>query len=250
MLKEIIIAISAYGKAHSLIIKHKLWKWIILPGVLYMLLFGAGFYFFFVSLKQVVSEKIIVGLGIRQWLEQSDSGLLNFVFSFTGLVIWIVGALVYFSLIKYLWLILGSPVFSWLSEKTEALVNGKAYSFSFSNFISDILRGIRIALRNLLWQTVYLIALFIIALLPVAGWAVPIFVLIIEAYYFGFSMLDYSFERRRGDMGNSIRYIGSHKGLAIGNGMVFYMVHLIPVAGWVLAPAYAVIAATLTVVEE
>jgi CysZ protein len=47
-------------------------------------------------------------------------------------------------------------------------------------------------------------------------------------------------------MSESIELIGHHKGLAIGNGMVFYLMHLVPVLGWLLAPSYAVIAATLS----
>jgi CysZ protein len=35
--------------------------------------------------------------------------------------------------------------------------------------------------------------------------------------------------------------------LAIGNGLVFYAMHLLPFIGWVLAPAYAIVAATLAV---
>jgi CysZ protein len=48
----------------------------------------------------------------------------------------------------------------------------------------------------------------------------------------------------------SIAYISQHKGLAIGNGMVFYGMHFIPVLGWVLAPAYAVIAATISLYHQ
>ncbi len=44
----------------------------------------------------------------------------------------------------------------------------------------------------------------------------------------------------------SIEFISRHKGLAIGNGMVFYIMHLVPVIGWLFAPSYAVIAATLS----
>jgi CysZ protein len=32
--------------------------------------------------------------------------------------------------------------------------------------------------------------------------------------------------------------------------MVFYLMHLIPIIGWVLAPAYAVIAATLSLYHQ
>jgi CysZ protein len=47
----------------------------------------------------------------------------------------------------------------------------------------------------------------------------------------------------------SIDFISTHKGLAIGNGIVFYLMHLIPVIGWIFAPAYAVIAATISMHE-
>jgi CysZ protein len=66
----------------------------------------------------------------------------------------------------------------------------------------------------------------------------------------GFSMLDYTNERKGLSSAESIHFINRHKGLAIGNGMVFYCMHLIPVVGWILAPGYAVIAATLSMQEK
>jgi CysZ protein len=59
-------------------------------------------------------------------------------------------------------------------------------------------------------------------------------------------MLDYSCERHKLSPSQSIEYISKHKGLAIGNGMVFFLLHLVPFAGWLLAPAYAVVAATIS----
>lgn len=108
------------------------------------------------------------------------------------------------------------------------------------------MRGISIALRNMLWQSVYLIAILLVSLIPVVGWITPVFALMIESYYYGFSMLDYSCERHKLSAAESINFIGNHKGLAIGNGAVFYLMHWVPVIGWIFAPAYAVIAATLS----
>jgi CysZ protein len=59
-------------------------------------------------------------------------------------------------------------------------------------------------------------------------------------------MMDYSCERNRLSASASIDFIGRHRGLAIGNGLIFYLMHGVPFVGWVLAPAYAVIAATLS----
>jgi CysZ protein len=111
-------------------------------------------------------------------------------------------------------------------------------------------RGIRLALRNMLWQTVYMVCLLILSFIPVIGWIVPVFALFVECYYYGFSMLDYSCERHKLSASQSIEFIGKHKGLAIGNGIVFYLMHLVLIVGWVLAPAYAVVAATISLYHQ
>ena len=145
-----------------------------------------------------------------------------------------------------LFLIVGSPLFAYLSEKTEAIMEGRDFPFNFSQFLKDIVRGIKLSLRNALWQTVYTFSVLILSFIPLIGWFTPLIALIIECFYLGFAMLDYSCERNKLSTSQSIVFIGSHKGLAIGNGIVFYLMHLVPVIGWVFAPSYAVIAATIS----
>lgn len=153
----------------------------------------------------------------------------------------------YFSLFKYIWLIVGSPVFAYLSEKTESILEGKEFPFSFRQLVKDAWRGIKLALRNTIWQTVYIISLLLLSLVPVFGWITPLIALFVECYYYGFSMIDYNFERQKLSPLQSVDYVSRHRGLAIGNGIVFYLMHGIIIVGWVLAPAYAVVAATLSV---
>ncbi len=191
-------------------------------------------------------EWVALKTGLKSWLDKEDSGMMGFLFTMGGLIVWLILMLFYFSLFKYLLLIIGSPLFAYLSEKTEAIIEGKDYPFSFSQLFKDMLRGMKLAFRNGLWQTVYIISIIILSLIPVVGWLTPVLALIIECYYYGFSMLDYCMERNRKSEVESIFFISAHKGLAIGNGMVFYFMHLIPIIGWVFAPAYAVIAATLS----
>ena len=156
----------------------------------------------------------------------------------------------YFSLFKFIFLIIGSPVFAYLSEKTESIIQGKEFPFSFSQLMKDAARGIKLALRNSLWQTVYLVSILLLSLIPVVGWITPVIAIFVECYYYGFSMLDYSCERHKLSPSESIDYIGKHKGLAIGNGLVFYLMHFLPVIGWLLAPAYAVVAATISLYHQ
>ena len=63
-------------------------------------------------------------------------------------------------------------------------------------------------------------------------------------------MLDYSCERHKLSPSASIEYIAKRRGLAIGNGLVFYLMHGLPIIGWVLAPAYAVVAATISLYHQ
>jgi CysZ protein len=245
VLKEMIIAIQAYFQAHRFIQKHKLWKWILIPGIIYTTLFIIGMFLFSRTSSDFI-QWIALKTGLKSWLDTVNNSFLGFLFTMGSLLLWLILMLFYFSLFKYLFLIIGSPLFAYLSEKTEAIIEGKTLPFSFMQLLRDIKRGIFIALRNSLWQTVYTLSILLLSLIPLAGWLTPILALLVECYYYGFSMLDYSMERHRKTPAESIFFIGSHKGLAIGNGLVFYLMHLLPVVGWVLAPAYSVIAATLS----
>jgi CysZ protein len=245
LLKDIIIAIQAYFQAHRFIKKHKLWKWILIPGIIYSALFVIGMYYFMHTSSQFI-EWLSLKTGLKSWIDTLSNSFLGFIFTMGSLLLWLILLLFYFSLFKYLFLIIGSPVFAYLSEKTEAIIEGKDIPFNFKQLLKDIIRGIKLSARNSLWQTVYTLSILLLSLIPVLGWLTPALAVLIECYYYGFSMLDYSMERHKKSPAESIFYVASHKGLAIGNGLVFYLLHFLPIIGWVLAPAYAVVAATLS----
>jgi CysZ protein len=242
LLKEIVIAMQGWEDARLFIRKHRLFRWIIIPGIIYSILFIAGMFIFWQSSDTVVSW-ISRQLRIEDWLQKERSEWLSFLLVMTGVMLRLVLVLFYFSFFKYLVLIIGSPLFAYLSEKTEATIEGKEYSFEWSSIKKDCARSIKLDLRNCGWQSVYLLALIVLSLIPVVGWITPIIALLMECYYFGFSMLDYSFARASLSPVQSIQFTGKHKGLAIGNGFLFYVMHILII----LAPAYAVIAATLSV---
>jgi CysZ protein len=242
LLKEIVIAVQSWGEAHRFIQQHRLFKWIIIPGIIYTMLFIVGMMVFWQSSDGVVSW-VSRQLSIETWLQKERSEWLSFLFVMTGMMLRLVLVLFYFSLFKYLILIIGSPVFAYLSEKTEAIIEGKEHLFNWPDLKKDCIRNIRLSIRNAGWQSVYLLSLILLSLIPVVGWITPIIALLMECYYFGFSMLDYSFARINFTPAQSAAFTSRHKGLAIGNGLLFYMMHIVIV----LAPAYAVIAATLSV---
>lgn len=249
LLKELVISIQAYFRAHRFIVRHKLWKWILIPGVIYMLLFAGGMWLFFHSSRTFLDWLYNI-IGIKDWLDKTGNAFISYLFIMGDFMFYIILMFFYFSLFKYLFLIFGSPVFAWLSEKVESIIEGRDYPVSIPQLFKDIWRGVRMALRNTLWQTVYTIALLLFSLIPVLGWISPLIAFMVECYYYGFSMLDYSAERHKLTPSQSIAFIGQRKGLAIGNGLVFFLMHILPVIGWIFAPAYAVIAATLSLYHQ
>ncbi len=249
MFKEIVIAIQAYRKAHLFIGKHNLWKWILIPGFCYMILFSAGIYFFWISADSAVSH-LSQFIGIDRWLRHQHNAGLSFLFMMGGIMVRLTMIFFYFSLFKYLFLIIGSPVFAYLSEKTESIMEEKEFIPQRAAIFKDIARGIKLALRNCLWQTVYTVSILILSFIPLVGWITPLISSLVECYYYGFSMLDYSCERHGLSPSASILYISKRRGLAVGNGMVFYLMHFVPFVGWVLAPSYALVAATISLYHQ
>ena len=242
MLKEIVIAFQSWSDARRFIQKNHLFRWIIVPGIIYTILFIVGMFLFWKSSDNVISW-VSEQLRIEVWLQKERNAWLSFFFVMTGMMLRLILVLFYFSLFKYLILIIGSPVFAYLSEKTEAIMEEKEHSFKWSELKKDAQRSIKLALRNAGWQSIYLIFLILLSLVPLIGWITPVIALLMECYYFGFSMLDYSFARNQFTPAQSIAFTGRHKGLAIGNGLLFYLMHV----AIILAPAYAIIAATLSV---
>ena len=244
MLKEIVIAFQSFGEANRFIREHKMYKWIIIPGIIYTLLFIVAMILFGRSANGAVTW-LSTQLNIEPWLEKERNSLLSFLFVMMGIMLRIVLFLFYFSLFKYLILIIGSPVFAYLSEKTEAIIDNRDYKFNLKQILPDAKRAIRLAIRNAGWQTVYMIGLIFLSLIPVIGWITPLIAVLVECYYYGVSMLDYRLAKNNFTLQQSIFYSGRHKGLSIGNGIVFYLMHVVVV----FAPAFAIIASSLSVIK-
>ena len=244
MLKEIVIAFQSFGEANIFIRQHKMLKWIIIPGIIYTLLFIVAMILFARSANDAVSW-LSLQLQIEPWLQQERNPFLAFIFVMMGIMLRLVLFLFYFSLFKYLILIIGSPVFAYLSEKTEAIIENREYKFNLKQILPDAKRGIRLAFRNAALQTLYMVSLMFLSLIPVVGWITPLIAVIVECYYYGFSMLDYGLARNDFTLQKSIFYSGRHKGLSLGNGIVFYLLHVMVI----FAPALAIIASSLSVIK-
>lgn len=245
MLKEIIISIQSYFQAHSFIMKHRLWKWILIPGIIYTTLLILGLYYFWSSCNTAMTW-VFDKVSLKSWLDQLQYSWLNFFIIMGTIFAQLLLFFASFSLFKNFMLMLNAPVFAYLSEKTQSIIDDTPFQLNLKQLYHDVLRSFIQSLRNIAWQLIYVIALFLLATIPFAGWVAPMIFIFVDFYYTGFTMIDYTNERDHLSRSASIELINYHRGLAIGNGMSFYLFHAVPLIA-IFAPGYAIVAATLSI---
>jgi CysZ protein len=228
--------VSAYGKAISHVSKHGLWAYVLLPGILCALigfgLFGAAW-----GLSDDIG-----GLLYKLWPWQWGRSVVDDIAQvFGGLVVLVLGLLVFRQIV----MVVSSPIMSILSEKVENQLLGKKESdpVTFHQIISDIVRGLRIALRNISRELLLTIFLLLLGLIPGFAIITTPLVFVAQAYYAGFGNLDFALERRF-RYHESIRFVHDNRMLAVGNGAVF-MLLLFTFVGFLFALPLGTVAATI-----
>lgn len=164
---------------------------------------------------------------------------------------------------KYIVLVLMSPVMSLVSERTDEKLTGREFPFEWPQLFKDIWRGVLIAMRNFAIEMGIIIAVCAVNLAitavvpPLAIITLPagaVFTWLVGAYFFGFATIDYTNERRRLNVKESVAFIRANKGIALGNGIVFAFLMWIPLIGAYIGPVFATImctvGATLTIHDK
>jgi CysZ protein len=241
------IGFKTYSEAHRMVIKYRLWPYVIMPalinlGMILLLVFVGWHYIdlltaWIFKVTGLASEPA----GFFKYLVIGFKYLIKLIF-------YLALFFIYSSVYRYIVLAIVSPALAILSEKTDKILTGVNYPFRFGQFLKDVWRGIRIVMRNIFVEIGITILLFFIGMLPVIGWVTPVVMFFVTCYYYGFSMIDYSNERAKMSIRESVRFVRKNRGMAVANGMVFYFIFFfIPVVGFIIAPAYSVIAATIAV---
>lgn len=249
LFKNFGVGFSSYGKAIELLFTKGLIWYMVFPLLLNILFLVAGW----------------LGIGsltewVENWLQnamkiEADSffgaeyltSVSTYISTITSGFVWVVMKFVFFFVFAYfggyIVLICLSPVFAFLSEKTEEVLTGNKYKFNGDQMMRDVVRGILLALRNLFIELFYMIIIFILGLfIPFIGGIVgSLLLFFISSYFYGFSFIDYNNERRRMKLKDSVKFIRANKGMAIANGIVFSLFLLIPFCGTTLAGFVAII---------
>jgi len=243
MLKNIITAIKAYAGAFELISKLKLWRYFVIPiliSIVTAISIGLSAYGFSDDIGQFISR-----IWVWEWGKETFTTISEI---FGGIIIIVLGLVLY----KHIIMALSAPFMSPVSEKIEVHLLGEESKLSDqhrnTSFHQQLWSGIRINVRNLLMELWLTIIILIISLIPVIGWFTSLILFFIQAYYAGFGNMDYTLERHF-KYKESVSFVRKHRGIAIGNGIVFMLFLLIPVIGVILVLLLSVTAASTETIK-
>lgn len=234
MIKNIIKGINAYAGTFKLISKLGLWKYFGIPMFISFgiaILVGISAWGFSDNLGRAITK-----IWIWEWGAETFETISTF---FGGLIIIILGLILY----KHIVLALSAPFMGPVSGKIEAYITGQAPKHRNTSGLSQLWRGIRINVRNLVMELLLTIPIIIIGFIPVIGIISTVLLFLVQSYYAGFGNMDYTLERHF-NMKQSLNFVKQNRGVAIGNGMIFMLMLLVPILGIILVLPLSVTAAS------
>jgi len=240
MIKNILKGIQAYSGVFALMSKLKLWKYFMIPMLISFVtavIIGISAYGWSDNIGRFISK-----IWIWDWGKET----FTFISSFIGaIIILAIGLILY----KHIIMALSAPFMSPVSEKIETyLIGNKAHQHRKTSNSEQLWRGIRINLRNLVKELLITLPILLLKFIPFVNIFSTILLFLVQAYYAGFGNMDYTLERHF-KYRDSISFVRKHRGLAIGNGLVFIAFLLIPVVGIILVLPLSVTAASLQTVK-
>jgi len=180
----------------------------------------------------------VVGIWLADLLPTSWSHEST-VFTFlTGIAI----NLLFWILMKYIMLILMSPLLSLISEKIEKQISHEAKNAGFS-FATSAARSVRINLRNLTKEIVLSVILLIAGLIPGINVISLPLLFIVQAYFAGFGIMDFYLERHYTFL-ETKSLIWQHKWAAVTLGSIFSLLMLVPIIGVFFSPFLTTVTGT------
>ncbi|MFT6849590.1 MAG: CysZ protein [Sphingobacteriales bacterium] len=235
--------INAYFSAFGFIKKHKLWGYVFVPGLINLLIL-AGVFLFAWEFSGWAVESLLAYFGYAASLEGSWWITLS-----TWLVTFVIRTLLvvsYFAIYKNLILIIMSPIMAFLTEKCLEKMGETVPDFDWISFLKNVLRGLRVALVNIVKEFILLILVGLLIWVPLIGFLSPILFFSISAYFYGYSMMDYVHEVRGLSLKEGNREVWQQKGLSLTLGAGFYGILLIPFIGLLIAPSFGVVATVIS----
>lgn len=265
--KDFTFGVSTYFKSFGFIVRNKMMHYYLYP-IIFIIMFSVFATFGIRTLDELITPLVNDLFGVEElpggsWWEKTKAFFSQIGAYVVSFVLWVSLLYIYYKINKYLVLIVMSPVMALIAERTDEVMTGQSFPFSWTQLVKDVWRGILIAIRNGFLEIglTILISLLNLALTfvfpPLTIITTPlstILIFFIGAYFYGFATMDYTNERYRLNVRESVGVIRQNKGLAVANGAIFSLWLIIPVIGTflgtVFAPVTCTVGATIALMEK
>jgi CysZ protein len=224
MIRNIISGLKAYGNSFNYLADLGLWKYFGIP-----MLISLGLFLLIGLSSWGLGDDLgdwMAGAWVWDWGKETVTTLSHILGS---MAIILLGVVLY----KNLVLALSAPFMSKLHNR----------------YWVQLWRALRLNMRNLGMELMLTLLFFLLGLVPVIGLASPVLIFAVQAYYAGFGNMDYTLERHM-SLSESTRFVRANRGMAMGNGIVFMLMLIIPVIGVVLVLPLSVTASSHEVIHK
>ncbi len=243
-LTEFFDGFKMYFKANRLVTKHKMWSFLTIPGimsVLYILVLIILGTSYLPDMSAFIDQNLVP--------EFMQGEIMQTIMS---ILLWLLLIIIMYISYREVVLVLFSPILSYLSEKVEKIVyNQEPPPFNLKNLMSDIIRAVKLEIKGLTRMLILTFLAWLLTFLPVIGAVIsPVIILLIQSYYGGLRFTDYTLERKRYSVEESIYFAKTNKPRITGVGLGFTILMMVPIVGWFVAPSYGTIAGTLSALEK
>ncbi len=214
-LQQIKLGYTNYIKAIGFLFKHRLTYFFLFPIILFVGIYWLGLVFKSLE-KEMMNDLTLKSKDIKT-VNELIKNTLKILF-FDSLYV------VFTQFTLYIMVVVLSPVLSILSQKIDRIIQGAIFKYTFKDLLIDTKRALIITFRNFIWYYVIVgivLGIILVFNLPIPNFlffAIPFF---IAFYYYGFSFLDYSSERYKLNIEESISFVSKYKGLAISIGSIY-----------------------------
>lgn len=231
---------KGYSEAFSIIERKELKLFYMLPGLLSFLLI---FLFYYLSTK--MSFSLFSHLSSMANLQEYSKLAYYLIRILVGIIVY----MVYFLVYKGLILVLLSPFLSYISEQVEEDLTGTETKFSLKQNIKFIVRGLVVSSKYLLFEISGTLLILTLGFIPVINLFAPLLLLLIQGFFAGASIIDYTLERREMSSTQSFGFVKSNFLFTTLSGIIFILFFMLPIVGMFMAPLVGCVAITRGTLE-
>ena len=242
---KIIIGLEYFIKAHQFVWKNQLGRHLLISGFIFLLFFSGTIKLLIYSINSFEPQVTTFLISIlKDYLNFSVEELKIGIKA----IFWLIRNAVESnkdSIFISIFLVVGTPYFSFISRKVENIIHNRSANLNSGNLWKEIIRGLKISIKNSFKQFFLIVLITLFSFIPFLGILSPLLIFIVQTYYNGILMSDYSLEQQGYSVKESRAFYSENKAKLFSIGLGFMFLLLIPVVGWFFAPTYSLVASSL-----